>query len=233
VAVVDNASRDGTVDFLRSHRDADGCTLIEMDRNVGYAGGVNRAFAELPGRDVFLLNPDVRLSATDAALGLADFLARNPRVGVAAPRLLDDRGAVQPSARRFPSLLSMLGSLPSAGRVGPAGRSYERYVAPSRSSSPTEVDWVIGAAMLIRRAAYEATGGWDERFFLYMEDADFCRRCARAGWPIMYVPDVQLSHGYARASTRGGSVSTSAARRRHVASLARFFAHHPRFLLGR
>lgn len=233
LVVVDNASTDGTAGLLadRAIRH-DGLRVVALDRNLGYAAAVNRAFAAVPGLDVMVLNPDVELSDPEQVVELSAFLARNPRAGVAAPRLMGEDGEPQPSARRFPSLLSMLGSLPTVGRLSPARRAYERYVAPSSATAPALVEWAIGAAMLIRRAAYEAVGGWDERYFLYMEDADFCRRCAAAGWGVWFVPGVALHHGYTRASSRPeASVRSSVARRRHVASLARFFARSPRLLL--
>jgi GT2 family glycosyltransferase len=166
-------------------------------------------------------------------MALAELLAREPTVGIAAPRLVGEGGEPQPTARRFPSLAAMLGSLDAAGHVPPLRRSYERFVSPSKSQRPRTVDWVIGAAMLIRRAAFDAVGGWDEGFFLYIEDTDFCRRCARAGWEVAYVPGVTLHHLYPRASRTTGPVHSSRARRNHVLGLARLWAHDPRLLLGR
>jgi GT2 family glycosyltransferase len=87
--------------------------------------------------------------------------------------------------------------------------------------------------MLIRRAAYEEVGGWDERFFLYIEDTDFCRRLARAGWDVAYVPSIRLRHRYPRESRTTGSLASSRARRSHVAGLARLWRSEPRLLLGR
>jgi N-acetylglucosaminyl-diphospho-decaprenol L-rhamnosyltransferase len=235
LVVVDNASTDGTVEFLDRWRSRSNTLRpVTMPRNLGFAAAVNRAFREVPGRDMLLLNADVELRDAEPVECLSAYLARNAGVGVAAPRLVYPDQTTQPSARRFPSVLALVGSLSMARALKSARRSYDSYVEPSQATTARTVDWVIGAAMLIRRAAFDAVGGWDERFFLYMEDADFCRRCARAGWQVAYVPGVAMRHGYARESTASGaSVATSRARRRHVVSLARFFSRDPRLLFGR
>jgi N-acetylglucosaminyl-diphospho-decaprenol L-rhamnosyltransferase len=230
----DNDSRDGTLDLLRdAARGSSSLRLVSLPRNRGYAAGVNAAVAAARARDVLLINPDVELAEPRVVTRLAGLLDAFPRAAVIAPRLTGEDGVTQPSARRFPSVAAMAGTMPRLRELGPARRAYGRFVEPSRATRPVRVDWVIGAAMMIRRSAYEAVGGWDESFFLYMEDADFCRRCARAGWEIVYAPGLVLRHRYARASSTGASLLRNRARRRHVASLARFFAREPRLALGR
>lgn len=232
VVVVDNASRDGTLQLLReAARSSNRLQLIELSRNVGYATALNRAFGELEGLDVLVLNPDLALQGAESVRALADVLVANPQAGLVAPRLHDANGAVQPSARRPASLAAMLGSLRPT--LPPLRKAYERYLAPATSPRPHAVGWVIGAAMLIRRTAYDAVGGFDEGFFLYMEDADFCRRLNRAGWDVLYVPAIRVQHGYARSSSApGASIARSPARRRHFRSLLRYWRKHPATLLG-
>jgi N-acetylglucosaminyl-diphospho-decaprenol L-rhamnosyltransferase len=207
--------------------------LVELDRNAGYAAAVNRAAATAPGRDLLVLNPDVEQAAEAAVEQLRDLLAERPEVAVVGPRLVYPDGGIQPSARRPASVAAMLGSLPAARRLRPLARRYERYLELSYSDGPVTVDWVIGAAMLVRRRAYDELGGWDEGFFLYMEDADFCRRCANAGWSVVLLPAATMVHHYARASSSAASVRTSVARRRHFASLARYWRKHPAALIGK
>jgi N-acetylglucosaminyl-diphospho-decaprenol L-rhamnosyltransferase len=232
VVVVDNGSIDGTLELLRESAGAHPhLTVHEMGLNAGYAAAVNAAFARAPGRDILLINPDVALDSSEPILALARVLERNRAVGIAAPRLVGDDGAIQPNARRFPSLAGMLGSTAAARFVPLLGRSYERLIAPSAAEHARTVDWVIGGAMLIRRAAFEEVGGWDEDFFLYIEDTDFCRRCIRAGWEVAYVPRVRLRHRYPRESRMGSFVS-SRVRRSHIAGLARLWWREPRLLLG-
>lgn len=235
LVIVDNASSDGTRELLRERASgSDGIEVAEQPRNLGFAAAANRAFARLPGSDVMLLNPDVELDGAQVVGALAEHLRSTPRTAVAAPQLVDAAGAVQPSARRPAGIAAMLGSLTAGNRVPALRRAYEHYLDPSAARVPAVVDWVIGAAMLVRRSAYEEVGGFDEGFFLYMEDADFCRRLARRGWQVEYLPQVSLRHGYARASSAAGAtVLASAARRRHFRSLGRYWRKHPDALLGR
>jgi len=233
IVAVDNASQDRTREILREASDADSNLLVhEMPSNLGYAAAVNVAFARTEERDLMLINPDVELNGPEPITKLAQVLSREPAIGAIAPRLVGDDGEMQPNARRFPTLASMMGST-GAARFAPfLRRSYEHYIAPSRSDRGHTVDWVIGAAMLIRRAAFDEVGGWDERFFLYMEDTDFCRRCARAGWDVAFEPSITLRHRYPRASRTTGAIASSRARRSHVAGLARLWSSDPRLLVG-
>jgi N-acetylglucosaminyl-diphospho-decaprenol L-rhamnosyltransferase len=230
VVAVDNASSDGSVAFLlERERAAQHLTVVQHGRNRGYAAAANVGAARAPGRDLFLFNPDVGLHSADDVRRLTAVLDGRPHCGVAAPRLVSADGRVQPSARRFPSVLAMAGHSSGVRAFPVARRAAARYLQLPDGGAPCEVDWAIGAAMLIRREAWEAVGGFDERFFLYLEDVDFCLRCGRDGWQTVYVPEVSLRHDYARSSDPSqGWVAWSRARRHHVASMVRFFAKHPR-----
>jgi N-acetylglucosaminyl-diphospho-decaprenol L-rhamnosyltransferase len=236
VVVIDNGSRDGSADLVREWGNgAPNVRVLENPLNRGYAAAVNQAFAIVPGQDVFLMNPDIELGDPAELTALREVLARNPRAGVVAPRLLNGDGSLQASARRFPDILAMAGHSSVARRLAVTRRASERYLAiPNGDGGPCRVEWAIGAAMLIRREAYEDVGGFDERFFLYLEDTDFCLRCAEEGWETWYVPSVALRHLHPRASkhTRG-TVYSSAARRQHVISMVRFFAKYPYLIRGR
>ena len=227
---VDNASRDGSAELLR---EAVGpADLIVNPRNLGYAAAVNQAFAAAHGRDVLVLNPDVELDG-EAIGRLAAGLAARPRAGAVGPRLVNEDGSIQSSARPFPSPLAMAGHASAARRAAFARRAAERYLRPPGGERPARVDWLLGAAMLVRREAYEAVGGWDQRFFLYLEDTDFCRRIARAGWECWYLPAVTLRHVHARASAPAhGGALLSPARRAHIRSAIRFYARYPELIRG-
>ena len=234
LAVVDNASADGGAAYLEGLRESTPQLLLSLQpRNLGFAAAVNVAFSLVEDRDVLVLNPDVELDDPAGVRELARHMESHPEVGVCAPRLAFPDGSVQPSARRPASLAAMLGSR-SAARLAPPLRSrYERYLRAATDGAG-EADWVIGAAMLIRRSAFEGVGGMDEGFFLYMEDADLCRRMRRAGWDVAYVPSVTMRHDYRRASSAAGASALSdPARRRHIASLARYWRKHPGALIGR
>jgi GT2 family glycosyltransferase len=157
--------------------------------------------------------------------GLADL----PRAGVLAPRLLEPDGSVQASARPFPSVPAMAAHSSWIRHLGIWNGAVERYLQVPSGSDPRRVDWAIGAALLIRRESFDEVGGWDESFFLYLEDTDFCMRCREAGWETWYLPSVELKHLHPRESDpASGGVHRSAVRRHHVRSTFRFFRRYPR-----
>ncbi len=232
LVAVDNASADGSAEFLREALGAG--DVVVNTRNRGYAAAVNQAFAALPGRHVLILNPDVDVDGEDSLTRLAAALEERPRAGAVGPRLLNEDGTTQSSARRFPSPLAMAGNSSAAGRAAPARRAAARYLRPPQADRATRVDWLLGAAMLVRREAYEEVGGWDERFFLYLEDTDFCRRLGRRGWECWYLPQVAMRHVHARASAPAhGGALLSPARRAHIRSAIRFYARYPELIGGR
>ena len=208
VIVVDNASTDGSLAGLTSTYPA--LEIVRNAENVGFARAVNQGFRAVRGQLALLLNPDVILLPS-ALLRLTQFMAAHPEAGIAGPRLLDPDGTVQGSARRDPSAWTAL-----FGRSAPLTRLFpnnpvSKRELPARSvadTGPVEVDWLSGACLVARRAAWEQVGLLDERFFLFWEDADWCVRFRRAGWGVYYVPAASGTHfvGVSRAGRRLGSV---------------------------
>lgn len=235
IIMVDNASQDSTRQMLSGEADESRIRYVQMGRNAGYATAVNAGFEAAGTDNVLLLNPDVELPDAGVIGRLCERMAATPYAGIVAPRLVGLDGAKQPSARRDASLAAMLGSVPmTAGMLG-FGEVYADYLKPTNGSNAvTDVDWVIGAAMLVRRDAYDSIGGWDNGFFLYMEDADFCRRLRLNGWTVTIDPEIQIRHGYRRSSSaHDASVLSSRLRRAHYRSLARYWRKHPTLLLRR
>jgi N-acetylglucosaminyl-diphospho-decaprenol L-rhamnosyltransferase len=198
VVVVDQESDSARVAKIRERFPT--ATLISNRRNDGFAAGVNRGASKTSGTYLLVLNPD-----TVVAPGLIDTLANwldaHPNVAVVGPRILNADGSVQPSARRFPDLTTGLGGRQSwLTRISPDNWLSRRNLDWSRASEPVDVDWVSGACMMIRRAAFDAVGGMDDRFFLYWEDADLCRRLLTAGYRTVYLPSVTAVHEGSRAS---------------------------------
>ena len=222
LCVFDNGSTDSSVAIASSIPTA---KVFANRANRGFAYGVNRLFAMTAANHLLLLNPDVDLVDGNTVSRLLRHFD-DPGVGVVAPRLLNPDGSVQESARRFPTVLGI------AKRLSPLQVGLPRARAPvavpasaETSDGPGPVDWAIGAALLIHRAAFDAAHGWDQRFFLYLEDVDFCLRARSAGWRTIYDPTVALMHTHHRAS-HGSTLLTSKARRDHVRSMVRFFAKH-------
>ncbi len=220
IVVVDNASGDGTVEAAGAEP---GVRVLALSQNAGFGAGINRGLAVTSGRYVLWMNPDARLVGGSLAAVLAWMDAR-PDVGVVGGRILDPGGAVQRSARAFPSYGAALGHryslLTRWFPHNPFSRRYLREDATFEAVEP--VDWVSGAFLLHRRVVSDALGGLDEQFFMYCEDVDFCLRTWHAGWKVFFHPGMVLEHAI------GGS-SGQASRRMIVArhrSIWRYYRKH-------
>lgn len=197
VIVVDNASGDGTPAMVR--REFADVELIEQPRNTGFSIANNVGIAAGHAPLVLVLNPDTRVTpgALDAMIAVLD---DRPEVGMAGPRLeLEDGSFDHASRRSFPTPLSALGHFTGVGRREGATGALAAYRAPDVEAGP--VDAINGAFMLIRRAALDALGGFDPRYWMYMEDLDLCYRFAQAGWITWYEPSATVIH--AKAGTSG------------------------------
>jgi GT2 family glycosyltransferase len=197
-------------------------TCIRRRENPGFAAGVNRAARAAGPGPILLLNPDCELHGS--ILGpLLDVLARHPTTGIVGGLVREPDGSVQPSARRFPDATTALGGRTSwLTRQWPGNPLTRRNLREVSDGREAHVDWVTGALMLIRRETFDAVGGFDEGFFLYWEDADFCRRAAAAGWTTMYAPVVEVTHLTARASRHAPLRSLAAF---HVSAWRYYWKH--------
>jgi GT2 family glycosyltransferase len=190
--VIDNASDDGSVACLRAR----GLEVIEMPTNAGFAAGVNRGMRASKGAFAVVLNPDVTCRP-GALVRLIRELDTHPRAAVAAPRIIGRRGRAEATAyRRFPGagIVALELSFAAAHVAARLPRLHPYRVPPSRWRQPGAVAHVQGAAMALRRAAWEETGGLDERFFLYFEETEWQARLHETGWTIRIVPDAVVDH---------------------------------------
>lgn len=187
IVVVDNHSPIHPA--LQRLRRTPGVSLRRMDRNRGFASAVNEGCRLAEGKWLLLLNPDMSVPRgfLDRALQLAELaLQRDPKTGVVGFQLHHTDGSIQASHGAFPSLISTLGGL-----LLPRAR---RKCRVSRGRGPRRVQWVTGCCLLTRRECLERLGGFDETFFLYYEDVDFCRRARQAGFRVWFEPKLQLTH---------------------------------------
>ena len=192
VIVVDNASRDQSADMVAA--DFPEILLIRSNTNLGFAAANNLGFRQAVGQHVLLLNPDALLEPGSLQRAL-QYMAADPQIGMGGARLLDQTGQQQPSARMFPSLLNEALVLSGLAARFPQSRFFGRFDRTwDDSGQAVAVDWVPGAFALMRRDALEAVGHFDERFFLYYEEVDMCRRFHERGWKIVYWPDVVVRH---------------------------------------
>lgn len=223
VVVVDNDSGDGTADLVE--RETLGTRVVRTGANLGYAKAVNRGFAETTGRHVLVTNPDCvwREGAVDA---LVAWLDAHPSCGIAAPRIRNTDGSLEYSARAYPDHFAFLFNRYSLlSRLFPRNPWTRRYLLLDWDhASPRSVDWVSGAAMLVRREAVAKVGGMDEAFFMFNEDVDWCRRMNQAGFHVDYVPAAETVHHIG--ASKGG-VADRVILERHRGMIHYFRKHHP------
>jgi N-acetylglucosaminyl-diphospho-decaprenol L-rhamnosyltransferase len=208
VIVVDSASSDATVDGLRAL--FPWVRVIASAENLGFTRGNNLGYAQSRGSFVFFLNPDTELvadSSSDSLWTLFAALDQEPGVGVVGPQLRYGDGTLQSSRRRFPTRWTGFFESTWLGLAWPQNPWVRRlHMADWPATIRHDVDWVMGSAMLCRRAALEAVpmtgsaGPFDEGFFMYSEELDLCRRIKEAGWRVVYVPEAVIIHYEGRSS---------------------------------
>jgi len=176
VVVADNGSQDGSVEMVR--REFPAVTVIVSPENPGYGTASNRAIARCAADYIVLLNSDTELRP-GALRVLGDYLEEHPKAGVVGPRLLNLDGTLQASCFPFPRPLVPLMKR-RTGRFG-----HDR---------PEPVPWVVGAALAIRRVAFEPIGGFDESYHMYFEEVDLCYRLRKAGWETHFTPAAEVVH---------------------------------------
>ncbi len=223
VVVVDNDSGDGTPERLA--REAPGVRVIANRENVGYARAVNQGTRDTTGGVVLVMNPDceVRPGAIET---LMRHLREHPQTAIAGPKLLNPDGSLEFSARSFPGPLTFLFNRYSLlTRLFPGNPwSREYLLSDWDHASVRDVDWLSGACLAVRRAAIDAVGGMDERFFMFNEDVDWCRRMKLGGWAVTYVPEAVVMH---HVGASRGRVAPKIIVERHRGMIHYFHKHHP------
>jgi len=195
IIVVDNGSSDGSAQAVRGKFPL--FSLIENEKNLGFAKAVNQGLERCVGDYILLLNPDTQVKE-GAIEALKGFMDAHPAAGVAGAQLLNADGSKQNSIANFPSLATEL-----------LNKSLLRLFFPKtfpgkekNISEPIEVDSVIGACMMVRREAMEQAGLLDEDYFLFLEETDWCYRMKRAGWKIYHHPHAEIYHFQGKSAER-------------------------------
>jgi GT2 family glycosyltransferase len=201
IIVVDNASKDGSAQAIRAaHPDV---RVIECARNTGFARANNAGLAIASGQYLLLLNSDT-VVADRAIERMVAYMDAHAEVGMAGPKLVWPDGRYQPNSfRRLPNIKNAFAYLTGCAS------DYKPNIAPH---APAPAEAISGAAMLFRRSIYETIGGLDERFFMYGEDLDFCKRARDAGFIVYYLPQAVIVH-------RGGESS----KQRKIGAIKNFY----------
>jgi GT2 family glycosyltransferase len=209
--VVDNASPDDTLDAIAGLP----VKLIRAPRNGGFSYGCNLGAAAGAAPYLLFLNPDATIDEPSLAALIAE-LEAHPEAGLVAPRVIEPGGVVAHSRRRFPRQRSTYAQALFLHRIWPEAAWTDELVrTPSAYETTGESDWVSGACMLVRRSVFEAIGGFDERFFLYCEDIDICKRIWEAGSTVRFAADSTVHH-IGGASSETGETRAIAARSRVI-----------------
>ncbi len=223
VVVVDNASQDGSADACATA--FPNARVIASGGNLGYARAANRGIAVTDASVVAVVNPDAVVHRGVAAAVMARF-DREPDLAAVGPRILSTDGTTYPSARTDPHPVDALGHA-VFGLIWPRNPWSRRYrQLDADPDVARDVDWLSGAAVWLRRRALDEVGGWDERYFMFMEDVDLGDRLRRAGWRVAYEPGGSVTHveGVSRAGRPYRMIVE------HHRSMARYASDH---LIGR
>jgi N-acetylglucosaminyl-diphospho-decaprenol L-rhamnosyltransferase len=224
VIVVDNHSGDKGPGIIRERY---GNVKLERNpKNEGFARAANRGIQLAKGRYFVILNPDIILSS-GSFLKIVDYLDCHPDVGLLLPKLVNPDGSLQLSCRTHYDISVLLLRRTPLGRVFPNAGVVRRHLMQDWGHGEIcEVDWGLGACMVLRREALNEEKAFDERFFLYFEDVDLCLRMKKAGRKVVYFPGAVMMHRHARQSAHR---LFSRAKWEHLRSLIKFYLKHRSF----
>jgi N-acetylglucosaminyl-diphospho-decaprenol L-rhamnosyltransferase len=220
VIVVDTGSTDGSRELVRDRFPH--TRLLHLAGNPGYGGALNAGIALASGQRLLLLNADT-WPLPHAVERLVEFAEREPSAGVVGPRLLDSDRKLQPSVRGFPTLWRLATEYLFLRWLAPRSRALNAFYGSGFDhGSRREVDFVVGAVMLVRRQMLDEIGGFDASFFMFNEEVDLCYRARKSGWRVVFWPGSEFVHV--------GGASTAAVwphmYREQLRSHLRFLAKH-------
>lgn len=211
VIVIDNASTDHSVTMLKAYFPE--VRLVTNTSNRGFAVACNQGLRKARGSYILFLNPDCFVQQ-DALQRVVNFMWHHSKVGICGGLLVNPEGVQQPSARKFPNLLTKAITLSGLGRLFPNSKlvNGHDFLPTEALSGQMETDWVPGAFAMCRREALEEVGGFDERYFLYYEETDLCRAVKLKGWQVYVVPQAVVVHiGGASSKTTNENIDPQAA----------------------
>jgi N-acetylglucosaminyl-diphospho-decaprenol L-rhamnosyltransferase len=217
IFIINNGSADELAGFANSKRR--NLHLIQNSSNLGYAAGANIGFRQSQRELVLVLNPDVLVQEQSLEV-LTETLKTHPNAAIVLPRLTDSDGELQYSCRKYYTYTTLLMRRSPFNRFFPNHPAVRQHLMLDWDHQTlAEVDWGLGAAMLIRRSAIQEPYLFDERFFLYFEDVDLCFRVRQRGWNVLYNPAASMIHQHRRESAQSWNYQ---AKKHHFVSLSKF-----------
>lgn len=216
---VDNCSTDGTVGYIRHNYPQ--VKIIENRKPLGFGENNNKGVLASMGKYIAVINPDIVLHKGSLDL-LYEYLEGHPSVGITVPKLLNPDGSIQYSVRSFISLKALIYRFLSRGNDHTTSRVVNEYLCKNLDTTRTQtIDWAIGASLFMQRDFYALLGGFDQNYFLYMEDEDICLRSWKHNHPVVYLPDAVMTHNHLRGSSKIGKKTFF-----HLQSMIIFFTKH-------
>lgn len=197
--------------------------FISFNKNLGYSKIVNEGIKESTGDYVLILNADI-IILDYAVEKMLDYMKENNEVGIIGPQLVDFAGNIQDSCFKDPDFKSILARRTFLGKLKLGEKIISKFT--TRNQEEKTVDWVQGSAMMVKKSAINDTGLFDERFFMYFEDADWCRRFRQKGYKIIYLPQAKMAHYYHRSSKKWGillDIIFNKHTRIHIISAIKYF----------
>ncbi len=204
IIVIDSEAERETKDFIEEK--FPDVKYFSFSKNVGYSKLVNKGIGLSQGKYLFIINHDI-IVLKNSISEMLDFMKKNDKVGIIGPQLLTFSNEIQKSCFRFPTIGAILARRTFFKKTRWSKEKLDDFLMNGESfSSDTKVDWVQGSAMFVRKEAIDKIGLLDERFFMYLEDTDWCRRFWKNGYEIIYLPSAQVFHYYGRASKKLGAL---------------------------
>ncbi len=223
VIVVDNHSADKSVQIIR--KNFPNVHIIESMQNYGYAKGANLGIAEAKGKYIAIFNPDIFISRGSLEV-MVNFLDNNPDAGLVGPKLANADGSLQYSCYRFPKIYTPIIRRSFLGQTGFGQKELNRYLMKkSDHNESSEVDWLLGGALMARASALKEIGFMDERYFLYFEDTDLARRLKEKKYRVVYLPSAKMVHLHRRESADTPLIKAlfNKTTRAHIWSACKYF----------
>lgn len=224
VLVVDSATQEMTETLMREEFPT--VRFFPNQANVGFGRLINQSIREARGEYIFFINADIIVEA-DTVPKLLEYAEAHPDIGLIGPKQLNFNGKVQESCYRFYRPQTILYRRTFLGRLS-FGKKHLRWftLADHNLALPTPVEWVIGSAMFVSKANATKIGPMDDRFFMYLEDVDWCRRFWEAGLRVVYYPEAVVYHYHVKGSAKGGFFLSLLMNRLtwyHIESAAKYF----------
>jgi len=224
IIVVDNNSTDESIDYLEKADKEGIIKLIKSPKNLGYGRANNLAAKNAKGEYVLIMNNDITVEP-DVLQKMVDYMKKHHEIGILAPKLIYHSGQIQDSCRRFMSFSDLVAKRTPLKHIPPFKKRWNQYLMRDFDHSKIqEVDLLVGAFLMMPKKVFDEVGGFDERYFLFMEDFDLCKKVWQKGYKVVYFPEVEAIHYHKRLSS--GSILGQLTKKVfwiHVSSAFKYF----------